>query len=182
MTGKQAVGLAILLLVAGCEGNERRTESASTDGRCDPAAPAPAGLLIIRLDDEQMVPDTVRLQAGQPVQLLVCNTGEHQRELLVGRGLGASGFAESFFRGVTVTEMEGGVLASESPARSPESPLTAAPADAPHAHANVAFLLHPGASAFIRFVPPPEKSGRWQMGSFRAQRYGAGTRGTWIVE
>ena len=171
----------VLLLAAGCEAEGPRREAAAV-ATCDPAAGVPAGAVVVRLEDELIVPDTVRLQSGEPVELLVCNTGDYQRELLIGRGRAASGFADAFFRGLTVTEMQGGVLAAEWPARSPESPLTAAPADAPHAHANVTFLLQPGDSASLRFVPPAEKRGHWRMGSFRAQRYESGTIGAWIVE
>lgn len=181
MKRRRLSSVLALVLAAGCEAEGPRGEAAAV-ASCDPSASVPAGAVVVRLEDERIVPDTVRLQVGERVELLVCNTGEHQRELLIGRGQAASGFAESFFRGVKVMEMQGGVLAAESPARSPESPFTAAPADAPHAHANVTFLLQPGDSASLRFVPPAEKRGHWRMGSFRAQRYESGTIGAWIVE
>lgn len=169
-----------LLFVAGCD---RGTQGESAGvAKCDPARTAPAGVIVVRLEGERIFPDTVRLRVGEPVELLICNTGEQARELLIGRGRAASGFAEPFFSGVPVSEMQGGVLAAEWPSRSPESPLTDAPADVLHAHPNVTFLVLPGDSASLRFVPPVDKRGDWQMGSFRGPRYERGAVGAWIVE
>ena len=169
-----------LLVVAGCDpGTEGESAGAAS---CDPAATAAAGAIVVRLEGERIFPDTVRLRAGEPVELLICNTGDHARELLIGRGRAASGFAEPFFSGVPVSEMQGGVLAAEWPARSPESPLTVGPADVIHAHPNVTFLVQPGDSASLRFVPPADNRGHWQMGSFRGPQYDRGATGVWIVE
>ena len=172
----------LTMLLVGCDEQARGGAPAAGAPRCDPAKVVPENTVVVRLEEERIVPDTVHLQAGRAVELLVCNTGKHARELLIGRGQAGRDFAEPFFQGVTVTEMQGGVIAAEWPARSPESPLTAAPADAPHAHPHLAFLLQPEQSASLRFAPPAAKRGTWEMRSFRGQQYERSSRGIWIVE
>ena len=191
----QVVPGAILLLVAvvasacgddrGQPGTHQRSPPSEMnrlgDAACDESDPTNTGDVVVYLQGGRIRPDSVVVTAGREVRLLVCNGGSEPYELQIGRTPTESTFADGFFDGVTITEMRGGVIATEEPGRSPEAPSTPAPAGAPHAHAQLSVYVRPGEAALLRFVPPPAKRGTWQMGCFLDDHFEEGMRGTFIV-
>ena len=148
---------------------------------CDDPDDPNSDNVVLYLEDDRIRPDSVAVTAGREVRLLVCNRGDEPYELQVGRAPTESAFGNGFFDGVTITEMRGGVMATEEPGSAPESPLTDAPPGAPHAHAQLSAYVRPGEAALLRFVPPPAKRGTWQMGCFLEEHFEDGMRGTFVV-
>ena len=179
------------VVAAACENNEsggrspqesppsEMTRLAGT--ACEDRDDAGSDNVVVYLEDGRIRPDSVAVTAGREVRLLVCNGGAEPYELQIGRTPTESTFADGFFDGVTITEMRGGVMATEEPGSAPESPLTPAPSGAPHAHAQLFVYVRPGEAALLRFVPPSGKRGTWRMGCFLEDHFEQGMRGTFVV-
>lgn len=178
----------ISIVAVGCGTEDRREPPPSETARLAESACQNGGgsgseeVITIYLEDGHLRPDTVRVRAGREVEILVCNSGEEGHELQVGRQPTQSTFVDGFFDGVTITDMQGGVIAAEEPGRAPESPRTPAPPGTPHGHSQLSVFLRPGQATALSFVPPPSKRGTWQMGCFLDDHYEEGMRGVFVVE
>jgi hypothetical protein len=113
---------------------------------------------------------------GDTVRLTITNTADRPLEFFIGRGVGRASFDTSFFAGITMTSMEGPVIASERPTG--QGP---ARDSGTMRHPHVYFFLRPAESAAATFVVPPDRRGVWEMGCFLEGHYQEGMRGVVLV-
>ena len=115
----------------------------------------------IRFADSRIEPDTIRVDAGVPVSVVVSNRDTNRHEFVVGRDELNGMFRQPLFRGIPVT-FSGPALTAEPAAHN--SPLPGSAADA--VHADVAISLAPGQSAGLTMIVPASRGGVWQIACF----------------
>ena len=143
-----------------------------------PAEAANRTTLQVRLTRAGIVPDTLRLAAGDTVRLVVVNETAGPLEFLMGRQAGPYAFEVPFFAGVEMLEMEGPLIAAETPTGSgrPARP------GGEMRHAQAYFFLRPGEEGAATFVVPPDHAGVWSMACFLEGHAREGLRGVVVVE
>ena len=153
-------GTLLLVVASGaCSGEAGGAGSADADTA---AALAGAHVLDVRLTSEGIVPDSLRMAAGDTVRLSVVNATDRALEFMIGRDPTASAFMTPFFAGVEMLRMEGPILATETPtgAGRPARP------GGEMRHQQVLFYLRPGERGAVTFTVPADRAGVWQMACF----------------
>lgn len=132
----------------------------------------------VRLTDNGIVPDTIRMAVGDTVRLVVVNETDGPLEFLMGRQPTTWAFETPFFAGVEMLEMEGPIVAAETPtgAGRPARP------GGEMRHGQAYFYLRPGEGGSATFVVPPDHAGAWQMACFLEGHARQGFRGVVLVE
>lgn len=132
----------------------------------------------VRLTDDGIVPDTVRMAVGDTVRLVVVNETDGPLEFLMGRQPTAGAFETPFFAGVEMLQMEGPIVAAETPTG------TGRPArpGGEMRHGQAYFYVRPGEEGSATFVVPTDHAGGWQMACFLEDHARQGFRGVVLVE
>lgn len=132
----------------------------------------------VRLTDDGIVPDTLRMGVGDTVRLVVVNETDSPLEFMMGRQPSTSAFETPFFAGVEMLEMEGPIVATETPtgAGRPARP------GGDMRHDQAYFYLRPGEEGSATFVVPPAHAGVWRMACFLEDHAREGFQGVVLVK
>ena len=149
-----------LLVLAGCRttGTESQPQAAK-----QPSQPP----IQVKMSEFAFQPNSIRIKAGQTVQLELINDGNAEHEFMAGRTVDmhqgeANGYQKDFFDSVKATSDKIKFIKE-------------------HGHGSM-IRIAAGARTTITFTAPTTVVGEWEVGCFVAGHYPSGMKGTLIVE
>jgi uncharacterized cupredoxin-like copper-binding protein len=158
-------------------------------------AAADTTVIHLKLKDFAFKPDTLRIPAGEPVKIMMKNTGKVTHEFMAGKGgIAASGdgFKQDLFHNVTVHHTGGTVEMSGM--NMGDMNMSGMKMDSmkmgkmKKMESSFMIDVKPGKKASISFTLPESTKGTWKMGCFfkfgqtSKTHYDAGMKGVVIVE
>lgn len=150
----------VAILLGACSTASTEIQSQSTPG-------LNLSAIQVKLSDLALQPDSIRIKAGETVQIALLNDGAIEHDLMVNRATDVhegqpNGYQKDFFDGLNATSDKIAFVKERG-------------------HGTM-LKLPSGAQTTLTFSAPTESAGEWEIGCFTSGHSQSGMRGTLIVE